>query len=75
MLDVKDKLGLCAVCNNISDGELCIYCRDPHRDRTVMCVVEEPHNILPIETTRQFTACITCCTAPFRRCAASARSS
>jgi recombination protein RecR len=54
MLDVKDNLGICAECNNISDGELCSYCRDPHRDRTQVCVVEEPHNVLPIETTRIF---------------------
>jgi recombination protein RecR len=54
VLDVKDKLGLCAVCHNISDGELCQYCRDPHRDTRVVCVVEEPHNIVGIETTRQF---------------------
>jgi recombination protein RecR len=54
LLDVKDKLGICAVCNNIADSELCPYCRDPNRDRAQICVVEEPHNILPIETTRQF---------------------
>ncbi len=54
ILDVKDKLGLCTVCNNISDGELCQYCRDPNRDARVVCVVEEPHNIVGIETTRQF---------------------
>ena len=54
LLEVKDNLGLCAECNNISDGELCPYCRDPHRDRSSICVVEEPHNILPIETTRTF---------------------
>jgi recombination protein RecR len=54
VLDVKDKLGMCAVCNNISDGELCQYCRDPNRDGKVVCVVEEPHGILGIETTRQF---------------------
>ena len=54
VLDVKDKLGICSVCNNISDGETCGYCRDPHRDHSLICVVEEPHNILPIETTRQF---------------------
>jgi recombination protein RecR len=54
MLDVKDNLGICAECNNISDGERCSYCRDPHRDRTQVCVVEEPHNVLPIETTRTF---------------------
>ncbi len=55
LLDVKDNLGICEVCNNISDSELCNFCRDPHRDHAVICVVEEPHNILPVETTRQFT--------------------
>ena len=54
ILDVKDKLGICAQCNNISDGELCLYCRDTHREHSQICVVEEPHNILPIETTRSF---------------------
>src|SRR5207237_100220 len=54
LLDVKDNLGICADCNNISDAELCLYCRDPHRNPAQICVVEEPHNILPIETTRSF---------------------
>jgi recombination protein RecR len=54
LLDVKDKLGICSVCNNISDSELCPYCRDASRDQSVICVLEEPHNILPIETTRQY---------------------
>ena len=54
VVDVKDKLGLCSSCNNISDSELCSFCRDPHRERSQICVVEEPHNILPIETTRTF---------------------
>ncbi|MBV8706242.1 MAG: recombination protein RecR [Acidobacteriaceae bacterium] len=54
VLDIKDKLGICEQCNNISDGELCIYCRDPHRDQAEICVVEEPHNILPTETTHTF---------------------
>ena len=55
LLDVKDKLGLCATCNNISDAELCPYCRNPNRDQTQICVVEEPHNIMPVETTRTFS--------------------
>ena len=55
ILDVKDKLGLCAVCNNISDGDLCIFCRDPNRDPKAVCVVEEPPNIVGIETTRTFS--------------------
>jgi len=54
VLDVKDKLGLCRLCNNISDSDLCQYCRDSNRDGKVVCVVEEPHNIVGIETTRQF---------------------
>ncbi|MCC6344684.1 MAG: recombination protein RecR [Bryobacterales bacterium] len=54
IMDVKDKLSLCGICNNISDGELCPYCRDLARDHGVICVVEEPPNILPIETTRQY---------------------
>jgi recombination protein RecR len=54
VLDVKDKLGLCSQCNNIADSDLCQFCRDPNRDPAVVCVVEEPHNIVGIETTRQF---------------------
>jgi recombination protein RecR len=55
ILDVKDKLGLCKICNNISEGEECQYCSDPNRDPKVLCVVEEPHNIIGIEVTRQFS--------------------
>ena len=54
LLDVKDKLGLCAVCNNVSDGEICQYCSDHTRDPKIVCVVEEPHNIIGIESTRHF---------------------
>jgi recombination protein RecR len=54
ILDVKDKLGLCRTCNNITDTEVCLYCTDTNRDDKLICVVEEPHNILGIETTRNF---------------------
>ena len=54
LLDVKDKLGLCRLCNNISESDLCLYCRDAARDPKVVCVVEEPTNIVGIETTRQY---------------------
>lgn len=54
VVDVKEKLGLCSICNNVSDGDLCPYCSNPNRDRAIICVVEEPPNILPIETTRAF---------------------
>jgi recombination protein RecR len=55
ILDVKDKLALCRLCNNISENELCLFCRDVNRDQSIVCVVEEPHNIVGIETTRQFS--------------------
>lgn len=55
VVDVKDRLGLCAICNNVSDSEQCAYCRNPNRDRTQICVVDEPHSILPIETTRTYS--------------------
>ena|SRR5579883_1580354 len=54
LLDVKDKLQLCEICNNISDGPRCVYCSDPTRDQHSICVVEEPTNILPIEHTRSY---------------------
>ena len=54
ILDVKDKLGLCQSCNNITDAAVCSYCSDTNRDDRVVCVVEEPHNIIGIETTRGF---------------------
>jgi recombination protein RecR len=55
ILDVKDKLGLCSRCNNITDSEMCQFCSDTNRDNKVVCVVEEPHNIIGIETTRGFS--------------------
>ena len=54
MLDVKDNLGICAECNNISDGEVVPLLPRPASRPHPVCVVEEPHNILPIETTRTF---------------------
>ncbi len=54
VLDVKDKLGLCRQCGNISDAELCQYCSNPTRNAKVICVVEEAHNIVGIELTRQY---------------------
>jgi recombination protein RecR len=54
ILDVKDKLRICAQCNNISSEELCQYCLNPNRDQKTVCVVEDPNNIVGIEVTRQF---------------------
>lgn len=53
--DAKLKIRECSVCNNITDTDPCLYCTGPNRNRTVICVVEEPHNILAIERTRQYS--------------------
>lgn len=47
--ELKDRLTLCSYCNDLTDLDPCRLCRDPRRDRRVICVVEEPFNILSIE--------------------------
>jgi recombination protein RecR len=54
-LGVKDQLCFCSVCNNITDHDPCHYCSNPQRNPALVCVVEEPHNILAVEKSRQFT--------------------
>ena len=52
--DVKAKLRLCSVCNNITDVDPCAYCTSPTRNQGLVCVVEEPTNIAAIEKTKHF---------------------
>lgn len=47
--DVKEKIRLCSVCFNLTDMDVCQTCSNPRRDKTTICVVEEPNNIIPIE--------------------------
>jgi recombination protein RecR len=54
IVEVKDKVSLCRQCFNVSDGELCEFCRDPRRDPSLICVVQEPPDIVAIERTREF---------------------
>jgi len=54
LLDVKEKIIFCSVCNNLTDVNPCMYCAAPTRDRSVICVVEEPYNLLAIEKTRSY---------------------
>ncbi len=51
---MRDKIRLCLQCNNIAEGELCPICSDPNRDRTTVCVLEQPNNIMIVERTRQY---------------------
>jgi len=52
--NAKLTMRLCSVCNNVTDKDPCLYCTGPTRNRKTICVVEEPHNILAIEKTRQY---------------------
>ena len=54
LTEVKDKVRFCIVCGNVSESEECRICRDPRRDATVICVVEEPKDVVAIERTREF---------------------
>ena len=54
VVDVKEKLFHCSLCNSITAEEPCRICSDPTRDRSRICVVEEPFNIQPLERTSEF---------------------
>ncbi len=52
--EVKEKVGLCERCFNLSEGPLCRICLDSNRDTTTICVVEEPADVIPIERTHEY---------------------
>lgn len=54
IVEVKEKLFHCSRCNAITAEDPCRYCADPGRDRSALCVVEEPFNIQPIERTGEY---------------------
>jgi recombination protein RecR len=54
ILDVKERIGLCEVCFNLADEPRCRICRDPRRDHRLICVVEEPSDVIPLERTHEF---------------------
>jgi recombination protein RecR len=54
LTDLRDKVRFCELCGNITEQELCTICRDPRRNQTIICVVEEPKDIVAIERTREF---------------------
>lgn len=54
ILDVKEKIRYCSRCNNFSDLDPCSYCTNPNRTQDMICVVEEPNDILSIEKTREY---------------------
>jgi len=54
IVDAKDKIRLCSICNNLTESDPCAYCSDSGRDPAVVCVVETPYNAIAIEKTREF---------------------
>lgn len=52
--DVKERISHCSVCHNITDADPCYYCTHDGRDRSVICVVEDPHNVSAVERTKEF---------------------
>jgi recombination protein RecR len=52
--EVKEKIVFCSVCNNLTDINPCMYCASTTRDRSMICVVEEPYNLVAVEKTRSY---------------------
>jgi recombination protein RecR len=52
--EVKEKIGLCEVCFNLADGPRCRICLDERRDASLICVVEEPGDVIPVERTHEY---------------------
>jgi recombination protein RecR len=54
LVEVKDKVRFCRTCFNVAEDEQCRICTDPRRDPALLCVVEEPKDVLAVERTREF---------------------
>jgi recombination protein RecR len=52
--EVKDKIGFCRECGNLTEDELCVICQDARRDHSIICVVEQPADLLSVERTHEF---------------------
>ncbi len=54
ILEVKEKIRHCSVCNNLTERDPCEFCSDPTRAADLICVVETPYNVIAVEKTREF---------------------
>ena len=52
--EVKEKIVFCSICNNLTDVNPCVYCSSASRDRSMICIVEEPYNLVAVEKTRSY---------------------
>ncbi|KQR91039.1 MAG: recombination protein RecR [Microbacterium ginsengisoli] len=54
LVDIRERVRFCEICGNVSEQERCAICRDPRRDQTLICVVEDAKDVAAIERTREF---------------------
>lgn len=54
IVDLKERMSFCPQCNNLTDEDMCRVCKDPRRDQSVLCVVENPKDLIAIEKTGVF---------------------
>lgn len=54
IVEMREKVGLCEVCFNLAEGPRCRICEDPNRDPALICVVEEPADVIPLERTHEY---------------------
>ena len=54
ILEAREKIGYCEICKNITDTPRCAICSDESRDRTTICVVEDPRDVIAIERTKEY---------------------
>jgi recombination protein RecR len=52
--EVKERIVLCSICNNLTEVDPCRFCTSPTRDHSVICVVEEPYSLVAVEKTRSY---------------------
>ena len=52
--EVKERIIQCSTCNNLTDVDPCRYCSSPSRDRSIICIIEEPYNLVAVEKTRSY---------------------
>ena len=52
--EVKERIGFCSECGNLTEEELCTICADARRDRSIICVVEQPADLLSVERTHEY---------------------
>lgn len=54
LVNAREKIHFCSVCQSLTDLDVCQICSDPHRDKSIICVVEDPRDVMAFERTREF---------------------